>query len=133
MNHKVFVTGMGAVTSLGGNISSTFDNIYKGESACQINQDWLDVFPLKAKASAEVRPWDNKFIERQSRRNMSKMSEMLCQAFTEALNQAQLNNELMGNSLSSIIVGSTAGSQSNAEEFFTNLKKGRVWFFYKKK
>lgn len=126
---RVFVTGMGMVSSLGKNCQETYQSIKDNKSASLYMSDWDQILPLKSKVAAPVLNWDNSFIPRNARRTMSKMSEMICLAYLEAQKMSGLHLE-RNQSRVLMIVGSTAGSQSFAEEFFINLRKNESSYTY---
>ena len=50
---RVVVTGLGATTPLGGDVSSTWENLLAGKSGvAKIKADWADDLPVKIAAQA---------------------------------------------------------------------------------
>lgn len=119
---KVFVTGMGALTSLGNDVETFFAALKRGESGVKAFPEWRAYNGLHSHVAAPVPEYDVLKVPRQVRRSMSRMSEMAALATFQALGQADLQP---GASLNSprvlIIMGSTSGSPQSFEAYFKKL------------
>jgi 3-oxoacyl-[acyl-carrier-protein] synthase II len=81
-------------------------------------EEWKTIEGLGSKVAHWVTPWDAKAkISREKRKTMSKMSEMLCVATQEALQQALISEQDLNTKKVIIIVGSTSGSGSTYSDF----------------
>ena len=127
---KVYLTEFGIVSSLGKNATETFQALKLNKSAVKISEEWNKINILNTKVYAPVENWNHSFIPRHARRFMSKMSEMICLAFEETQLIHKLNFKELGDLKILFIIGSTAGSQSYAEEFFVNLRKEEESYLY---
>jgi 3-oxoacyl-[acyl-carrier-protein] synthase II len=116
---KVYVTGMGAMTSLGNDVDSFFSALKRGDSGVKAYPEWRQFNGLHSYLGAPVPAYDLTKIPRQVRRAMSRMSEMAALATFQALGHADLQP---GAALNSprvlIIMGSTSGSPFTFEEYF---------------
>lgn len=111
MSVKVQISGYGLVSPLGNNVKSTMSSLIEGQSRAERVEEWATTDGLRSHIGNFVKQLDSKSqISRDKRRTMSKMSEMLCIAATEALSHANLSTEELSQRRTMIIVGSTTGS-----------------------
>lgn len=119
---NVYVTGMGALTSLGNSVDEFFDGLKQGRSGIRSFPEWKQYNGLHSRLGAPVPEYEIMKLPRQVRRSMSRMSEMAALATMQALQQADLPP---GESLNSkrvlIIMGSTSGSPNTLETYFRKL------------
>ena len=106
---KVYITGMGAVCSLGLNVDEMFKGLLEGKTGVKAMPDWRQYNGLNTYVAAPVPDYDAMKIPRQARRSMSRMSEMAVLATLQALQQADLPPGEPLNSLTHDH-GSTSGS-----------------------
>lgn len=123
---KVYITGMGALTSLGTNVETTFEALKAGKSGVQTLPDWKQYNGLHSHLGAPVGDYSVAKLPRTVRRAMSRMSEMGALAAIEAVEQAGLARDGEGKSTlnstrSMLILGSTSGSPQTFEAYFKKL------------
>ena len=116
---KVYITGMGAMTSLGTNVETTFENLKAGATGVQVIDDWKQYNGLHSHLGAPVGAYDVSKLPRTVRRAMSRMSEMAALATLEAVEQAKLGS--VNSTRSMLILGSTSGSPQTLEQYFKKL------------
>ena len=116
---KVYITGMGGLTSLGTNIPDTFKALKENRSGIREMPDWRQYNGLHSFLAAPVPDYDISPLPRTVRRAMSRMSEMGALAAIEALKQAGLEN--INGTRSMLIAGSTSGSPITFEQYFKKL------------
>ncbi len=124
---KVYITGMGAVCSLGLNVDEMFKGLLEGKTGVKAMPDWRQYNGLNTYVAAPVPDYDAMKIPRQARRSMSRMSEMAVLATLQALQQADLPpGEPLNSPRVLMIMGSTSGSPATLETYFKKLfeKKG---------
>ncbi len=123
---KVVITGMGLLSSLGNNIDDTFSALLEGKSGVRHYPEWQSQKGLYCHLGAPVDSYDIKFIPRNRRRTMSRMSEMGLLATLQALEQAQLlNSPHLSPTRSLVCLGSTSGSPFELEVYFKKyLERG---------
>ena len=117
---SIHFTGAGIVSPLGHSVQVTMDALEAGRSSLEHVEEWAAVDGLSSHVAARVNDFDNRFIPRKVRRTMSKMSEMLCKATSEALSQANLSLDEVEHRRVMLLVGSTTGS---TETFEVSFKK----------
>jgi len=117
---KVFVTGMGILSSLGNDVDSVFENLVAGKGATRAMPEWKAYNGLFSHLAAPAFPYDEKVIPRVARRSMSRMSEMGVLATSQALRQADLSVD--GDThRTMLLLGSTTGSPEAMESYFKKL------------
>ncbi len=113
---KVFVTGMGCISSLGNTPDELYASLRGQSSASQFYPEWQKLNGLHAHLGAPAHSYDVKSLPRTVRRTMSRMSEMASLATLQALQQAQLT--LTPSSRTLLILGSTTGSPETMQAYF---------------
>jgi 3-oxoacyl-[acyl-carrier-protein] synthase II len=125
MNHRVVVTGMGAITPIGNSVEEFFNNIQAG--ICGI--DFIKAFDtegFQAKLAAEVKDFDpKKYMDSKDARRMDRFSQFGVAAAKEAIEDSGINLESINRDRFGVIVGSGIGSIGLIEkETKTLLEKG---------
>jgi len=119
---KVFITGMGAVSSLGNGVDTMFGSLLENRSGIRQYPEWAQYKGLGTLLGAPAPAHDITRIPRAARRTMSRMSEMAVLATTEALQMADLP---IGDHVSTprilLCMGSTTGSPETMELYFKKL------------
>jgi len=119
---KVYITGMGALSSLGNSVDEMFENLKAGKSGIKAYPEWKQLNGLHSHLGAPVPDYDISKIPRQVRRAMSRMSEMAALATLQALGQADLQpGPMLNTPRVLIIMGSTSGSPNTLETYFRKL------------
>lgn len=106
---RVFITGMGLVSSLGDQPAAVFDALLRHETGVRRMPAWEDQAGLRSHVAAPAKPYDATTIDRSSRRTMSPMSEMARHATVHALRDAGLPESARGER-TVLCMGSTTGS-----------------------
>lgn len=119
---RVFITGMGALSSLGNDPDTMFNALKQGASGVRAYPEWRQYNGLNSYLGAPVADYDIMKIPRTVRRSMSRMSEMATLATLQALAHADLQP---GPTLNSprvlLMLGSTTGSPHALEAYFRKL------------
>ncbi len=119
---KVFITGMGAMTSLGNSVDEMFTGLLENRTGVRAYPDWAQHKGLFSHLGAPAPDFDNMKIPRAARRSMSRMSEMATLATIQALQQADLPIDGKLNSQRILLcMGSTTGSPVILEVYFRKL------------
>jgi 3-oxoacyl-[acyl-carrier-protein] synthase II len=120
--NQVFVTGMGAVSSLGLGVEPFFNGLRENQTGIRKIPEWAVYKGLHTLLGAPVPAYDVSSIPRTTRRTMSRMSELAVIAVQEALAQAHL--KIGAHQYSpriALCLGSTAGSPENLEAHFKKM------------
>ena len=92
MNNRVVVTGMGMVTPLGLDASSTWQKLINGESGVDYITQY-DPAITETKIAAEVKGFDpTQYLDRKESRHMDRFVQFAVVAALQAVNQAGLKN-----------------------------------------
>lgn len=116
MKRRVVVTGMGAITPVGNNVDTFWNNIKNG--VCGI--DFIKAFDtenFKAKLAAEVKDFNpEETIEKREAKRMDKYCQFAVAAAVEAVKDADLNLETMEKEKFGVVVGSGIGGIATVEK-----------------
>jgi 3-oxoacyl-[acyl-carrier-protein] synthase II len=115
---RVVITGIGAISPLGNNISSLVANIEAGKCGIKSMPEWSEVIGMKSTVAAPAILNDMKSISRTARRSMGKSSIMAAQAAQEAISDANLSEDMLTSGRTGCVIGSTIGSPSATKDTF---------------
>lgn len=130
---RVVVTGIGAVTPIGNDAATFWQNIKAG--VCGIGPvTHFDTEGFKTKIAGEVKDFDiTKYVEKKEARKMDLFTQYALAAADEAFHDAKINMENEDPWRVGVITGSGIGGISTFEEQHSNLEKkgpGRVSPFF---
>lgn len=117
---RVFITGMGLVSSLGNTPETMFESLLEGKTGVKQMPEWKQYQGLFCHLGAPAVIYDSSKISRHARRTMSPMSEMATLATQQALAQADINLE-QDLSHSVICMGNSGASAQVLSEYFKKL------------
>jgi len=110
MSHtRVFVTGLGTTSPVGGDVDSTWTALLAGQSGVRrLEQDWAEELPVKIAASAAVEP--TAVLERVRARRLDRSTQFAMVAAMEAwadsgLADTEVDGERLGVAMASGIGG----------------------------
>jgi 3-oxoacyl-[acyl-carrier-protein] synthase II len=115
--HRVVITGTGAVTPFGRGVRAMMDGIKEGRSTVRRMDEWEEYKGIKSRVGAPAEVGDVKRIPRQKRRSMSPMSFFSVFSAEEALKEAGLDLSALPPGRVGVITGSTLGSAVAINEF----------------
>ncbi len=122
---KVYITGMGLISSLGNDVETVFRNLKENVSGVRSMPEWQKYKGLNTNLMAPAMNYDISCIPRKKRRSMSPMAEMGAIATLRAMKQAGLDEENPWKDInpqkSVMIMGSTTGSPGALESHFQKL------------
>jgi 3-oxoacyl-[acyl-carrier-protein] synthase II len=108
---RVVVTGLGTTNPVGGDVSSTWSALVKGQSGVRhIEQPWVEDLPVKIAGVAAVEPTE--VLERVKARRLDRTSQFALVAAMEAwkdagLEDAEIDHDRLGVAMASGIGGVT--------------------------
>ncbi|HEY3530643.1 MAG TPA: beta-ketoacyl-ACP synthase II [Nocardioides sp.] len=106
---RVVVTGLGTTNPVGGDVSSTWDALVKGQSGVRrIEQAWAEELPVKIAGVAAVEPTE--VLDRVKARRLDRTSQFAMVATMEAwadsgLDEAEIDHDRLGVAMASGIGG----------------------------
>lgn len=119
---KVFISGMGAISSLGTNVPTMFEALLQNKSGVRHYPEWAAYNGLHSHVGGPAPAYDIMNVPRAARRTMSRMSEMSVLATLEAMGQADLQaGARKSTPRIALCMGSTTGSPENLEIYFKKL------------
>ena len=120
---RVVVTGVGAVTPLGNDIETTWENIVAGKSGIgPLTRVNADEYPAKVSAEAkDFNPED--FIERKEARKMDRFTQFAVAAAQMAVKDANLTINEENSHRVGVWIGSGIGGMETFEQQFETFQK----------
>ena len=125
MKRRVVITGLGAITPIGLNVSDFWNSCKEG--VCGIEPiSYFDTSDFKAKLAAELKGFDSKnFMDAKQAKRMEAFSQYAVAAAKEALEDAKIDMEKEDSFRAGVSVGSGIGSlQAMEREHSKLLDKG---------
>lgn len=118
--NRVVITGRGAVSPFGLGVPLLLESIWAGKSAIRSMPDWAEVKGLSSCIAAPVPSFDaKKLLPRSVRRTMGPMAVYATLAAKEAIVDAGLSDTLITAGETGVAIGSTTGSASALEDFYS--------------
>lgn len=125
MEHRVVVTGLGAITPIGNDVDTFWENTKNG--VCGVDHiSAFDTKEFKVKVAAEVKDFDpKKHMDRKKARRMDRFSQFAVAASKEAVTAANLDLETIDQERFGVVIGSGMGALGTIEkEIFKFKEKG---------
>ncbi|NLO24107.1 MAG: beta-ketoacyl-ACP synthase II [Fibrobacter sp.] len=116
---RVVITGMGAITSIGNNLSETWSSVKRGD--CGIDNITLyDASNHAVQIAAEVKNFnpEDHGIEKQEAKRMARFTQFLLAASKEAASDAKLPDSVIQGEKTGIIAGNGMGGYDVLENAF---------------
>ena len=121
MKNRVVITGMGAVTPIGNDVNSFWDNVKKGTCGIDVIKSF-DISDYKCKLAAEVKEFDASVaIDKREARKMDKYCQYAMVAADEAIKNSGLDLETIDKERLAVVVGSGIGGLSTIEQEHVKL------------
>ncbi|WP_050606289.1 beta-ketoacyl-ACP synthase II [Clostridium niameyense] len=116
MKNRVVITGLGAITPLGNNIDSFWNNIKNGVVGIDFIKGF-DTANFKAKLAAEVKDFNpEEYIEKKEARRMDKFCQFAIAASQQAVDDSKLDLDHIDKNRFGVIVGSGIGGIGTIEK-----------------
>lgn len=125
MNKRVVITGLGAITPVGNDVNTFWNNIKNG--VCGIDSiKAFDTENFKVKLAAEVKDFDpSQYIEKKEVKRMEKFCQFAVASAVQAVEDSKLDVENIDKERFGVIVGSGIGGIGTIEKEQTKfLEKG---------
>ena len=118
---RVVITGVGSVSPFGPGTAALVEGLLEGRSSVGTDGEMERIGGLRTRVVAKVIDVDPMTIPRKFRRSMSPMSVFATLAAREAVTQARLSSEEIGDGRLGVAIGSTVGSTQASEDFFRDF------------
>ncbi|WP_283091374.1 beta-ketoacyl synthase N-terminal-like domain-containing protein, partial [Clostridium tyrobutyricum] len=116
MKNRVVITGLGAITPVGNNVDTFWNNIKNG--VCGI--DFIKAFDtseFKAKVAAEVKDFNpTDFLDRRESRRLDRFAQFALAAASEAVKDSKLDLDSLDKERFGVVVGSGIGGIGTLEK-----------------
>ncbi len=123
MNHRVVITGLGVVSSIGVGREVFWENCLRGTSGIKPVQRF-DVSSYRSRQGAELAEIDFKaFIQPANLRRMDRIGKIVASAVRLALDDSDLNLKQGDPNRVGICIGTGLGSSDTVDQFFRSLLK----------
>jgi beta-ketoacyl-acyl-carrier-protein synthase II len=125
MNHRVAVTGLGAVTPLASSVSASWDAILKGKSGIA-PITCMDASQFKVQIAGEASDFDPlNVIEKRDLNKIDRYAQLALHASDEAVKDAGLTTDVYEAGKIGVVIGSGVGGLTTVEENLKNyFEKG---------
>ncbi len=126
VRRRVVVTGLGAVTAVGQNVSDMWENLVAGRSGI----DYVTLFdasPYPTRIAAEVKDWDpTRYMPRKEARRMARCSQFAIGMAQQALEDAGLSTQGdLGDRVGTVIGTGLGGFEIYQKAITDAAKRGR--------
>jgi 3-oxoacyl-[acyl-carrier-protein] synthase II len=116
MKNRVVITGMGAITPLGNDVNSFWNNVKEGTCGIDVIKAF-DVTDFKCKLGAEIKDFDvTVALDKREARKMDKYCQYAMVAADEAIKNSGLDLEAVDSERLGVIVGSGIGGLGTVEQ-----------------
>ena len=116
MKNRVVITGMGAVTPIGNDVNSFWNNIKEGTCGIDVIKSF-DITNFKCKLAAEVKDFDvTVALDKREARKMDKYCQYAMVAAQEAVKNSGLDVQAIDSERLAVIVGSGIGGIGTIEQ-----------------
>jgi 3-oxoacyl-[acyl-carrier-protein] synthase II len=121
---RVVITGLGTTSPVGGDVSSTWDALVKGQSGVRhLDDAWAEGMPVKIAGRIAVEPGD--VLERVKARRLDRSSQFAMVAAMEAWADAGLDSEEVDHDMLGVAMASGIGGVTTLlANYDTLLEKG---------
>ena len=125
MNHRVAVTGLGAVTPLASSVSASWDAILKGKSGIA-PITCMDASQFKVQIAGEASDFEPlNVIEKRDLNKIDRYAQLALHASDEAVKDAGLTTDVYEAGKIGVVIGSGVGGLTTVEENLKNyFEKG---------
>ena len=121
MDERIVVTGMGAVTAVGGTAADTWESLIAGQSGVK-TISIFDPGRLSVRIAAEVSDWKpDDYMPRKDARRMDRYSQFAIVASQEAAANAGYHSGFDGSDRVGVMIGTGIGGIATTQEQFRIL------------
>ena len=118
MLKRVVITGLGAISPLGNDVSALMLGLSNGQSCIKRMPGWEQYTGLKSLVAAPAQMINEKEIPRKQRRSMGRLSIFASQASKQALADAAVLDPELSTGRIGCVIGSTIGSAKSLNDTF---------------
>ena len=112
---RVVISGIGIVSCLGNDKNAVLDSLQQGRSGIKFNQQYADI-GMRSNVSGSIDINIDDFIDRKVKRFMGDAAAFSYIAMQQAIDDAKLDDSLVSNIRTGIVMGSGGASSANQVE-----------------
>ena len=120
---RVVITGLGLHSPLGNSYDELLESLKNEISGIQYIPEWEEISHLGTKVAGLVQNVDLKSIPRKYRRSMGRVAQLAALSTSDAIADANLDDELMGSKRCGLAFGSTMGGNETMFEYVPEVKQ----------
>ena len=115
MERRVVITGMGAITPVGNNVETYWNNIKEGKSGIDFIKN-IDTENLEVKIAGEVKDFNpEEYVDKKEARRLDRFAQFAIAASQEAVNSSKLDLDTIDKKRFGVYVGSGIGGLDTME------------------
>lgn len=118
----VVITGMGFLSPIGNSKSEVWGNLVNGHCGIKGLPHWSKYSSLRSLVAGVVENIDEKSIPRKFRRTMGRVAKLAALAAQQAVQDAELDTQLLSSGRTGIAMGSTLGSPEAFQKLFVDME-----------
>jgi len=122
-NRRVVITGYGIASPIGNTKEQIKDSFYNKKSGVSYMPEWEKIKDLRSKVAGKVKDLDVKVLDRKARRSMGNVSVFTTLCAKNAIEDANISDELLRSGRLGASAASTIGSPQAYEDFFYEIFK----------
>lgn len=120
---RVVVTGVGLNSPLGNSYDELYESLKDEKCGIEYVHEWEDIDNLSTKIAGIVKDVDFKLIPRKYRRSMDRVAQLSALSTSDAITDANLNQENLSSKRCGIAFGSTMGGNETLFEYIPEVKE----------
>ncbi|MFT5835721.1 MAG: 3-oxoacyl-[acyl-carrier-protein] synthase II [Sulfurimonas sp.] len=120
---RVVITGVGLNSPLGNSYEELYENLKNEKCGIEYVPEWDEIDYFGTKIAGVVKNVDLKSIPRKYRRSMDRVAQLSAISTSDAINDANLNQETLSSKRCGIAFGSTMGGNETLFEYIPEVKE----------
>ncbi|WP_294960532.1 beta-ketoacyl-[acyl-carrier-protein] synthase family protein [Sulfurimonas sp.] len=120
---RVVITGVGLNSPLGNSYEELYENLKNEKCGIEYVPEWDEIDYFGTKIAGVVKDVDLKSIPRKYRRSMDRVAQLSAVSTSDAINDANLNQETLSSKRCGIAFGSTMGGNETLFEYIPEVKE----------
>jgi len=120
---RVVITGVGLNSPLGNSYEELYEALKNSECGIEYIKEWDNIANLSTKVAGVVKDVDLKSIPRKFRRSMGRVAQLSAISTSQAIEDANLSQELLSSKHCGLAFGSTMGGNETMFEYVPEVKE----------
>lgn len=120
---RVVITGVGLNSPLGNSYEALYESLKEQNCGIEYIAEWENIHSLGTKVAGVVKDIDLQVIPRKFRRSMGRVAQLSAISTGEAINDANLSQEMLSSKRCGLAFGSTMGANETMFEYVPEVKE----------